>query len=310
MPHFIQLNSAEQGSKEWLEARKAGIGSSDAAAAIGVSKWKTPIQLWEEKTKGIIETENNWYMARGKALEPLIRQHYANETGEEVKNMHGVLCHPEHKWMLASLDGYTDSGKLLEIKTATTKHGWGEAGTDQIPGEYLVQVMHAMIVTGIDKADVVVSFGGGIPEKYVVHYDNDVATRIIEREKEFWRLVETQTEPAPMTIEEMQSRYRIIEENYIFATEVLSALYNNLLHWKKMEGVAQSEKVKAEDEIKKELLQSGASTLLSSDGEKLITWKEQKGRKTVDSKRLEKERPDIYEQYLKCGEPFRTFRVY
>ena len=34
---------------EWLEARKDGLGASDAAALLGLSPWKTNVQLWEEK---------------------------------------------------------------------------------------------------------------------------------------------------------------------------------------------------------------------------------------------------------------------
>ena len=35
---------------EWLEVRKRGIGSSDAAAAIGLSPYKSQLELWMEKT--------------------------------------------------------------------------------------------------------------------------------------------------------------------------------------------------------------------------------------------------------------------
>jgi putative phage-type endonuclease len=35
---------------EWLEVRKTGIGGSDAAAAVGLSPYKSPLELWLEKT--------------------------------------------------------------------------------------------------------------------------------------------------------------------------------------------------------------------------------------------------------------------
>lgn len=43
--------------KEWLKARQKGIGGSDAASVLGISPWKTNVQLWEEKT-GITEPED------------------------------------------------------------------------------------------------------------------------------------------------------------------------------------------------------------------------------------------------------------
>lgn len=35
---------------EWLEVRKHGIGSSDAAAALGLNPYKSQLELWMEKT--------------------------------------------------------------------------------------------------------------------------------------------------------------------------------------------------------------------------------------------------------------------
>jgi predicted phage-related endonuclease len=33
----------------WLEVRRQGIGGSDAAAAVGLSPYKSPLELWLEK---------------------------------------------------------------------------------------------------------------------------------------------------------------------------------------------------------------------------------------------------------------------
>ena len=36
--------------EKWLEYRRMGIGGSDVAALLGISKWKSPLELWLEKT--------------------------------------------------------------------------------------------------------------------------------------------------------------------------------------------------------------------------------------------------------------------
>ena len=36
--------------EEWLNIRKKGIGSSDAAAAVGLNPYKSQLELWMEKT--------------------------------------------------------------------------------------------------------------------------------------------------------------------------------------------------------------------------------------------------------------------
>ena len=62
--------------KEWLKARQKGIGGSDAASVLGISPWKTNVQLWEEKT-GIKEPEDiseKEVVRFGKESEAAIRQ--------------------------------------------------------------------------------------------------------------------------------------------------------------------------------------------------------------------------------------------
>jgi len=40
-----------------------------------------------------------------------------------------------------------------------------------------------------------------------------------------------------------------------------------------------------------------------------VTWKTQAGRTTIDSKRLKAERPDVWQQYSKQGNPIRVFKI-
>ena len=47
--------------EEWLALRKQGIGGSDAAAACGLSRWKSPLGLWLEKTE-ITVNRQDWML--------------------------------------------------------------------------------------------------------------------------------------------------------------------------------------------------------------------------------------------------------
>ena len=42
---------------EWLEWRKRGIGGSDASVVCGISRYKSPVELWLEKTDQIQSAE-------------------------------------------------------------------------------------------------------------------------------------------------------------------------------------------------------------------------------------------------------------
>ena len=43
---------------DWLKARKQGLGSSDAATALGLNPYQSPLALWLEKTQSGVVSEN------------------------------------------------------------------------------------------------------------------------------------------------------------------------------------------------------------------------------------------------------------
>lgn len=45
----VEKIKLKHNSPEWLAFRRKGIGASDAAAVLGLSKWTTNVELWEEK---------------------------------------------------------------------------------------------------------------------------------------------------------------------------------------------------------------------------------------------------------------------
>ena len=188
MVHLIPLSDAPQGSAEWLEARKKGVGTTDASAAIGLSPWKTPLELWEEKLGQGEEFKGNWFTSQGSAMEPVLRQHYADTFQVEVKNADCVLRHPEYDFVLASPDGFTED-RLTEFKTSASRKSWGDVGTDEIPKHYMIQVQQAMFVTGFEVCDVGVSFAGMEPVYYEVRSDAEIQDLILRDVMEFLSLI-------------------------------------------------------------------------------------------------------------------------
>lgn len=98
--------------EDWLAVRKGGIGSSDAAAAVGLSPYKSQLELWLEKTGRDAslpkidpqdeESPANW----GNVLEPIVAWHYSKRSSKRVRRINAVLQHPDPKlpWMLANID--------------------------------------------------------------------------------------------------------------------------------------------------------------------------------------------------------------
>ena len=89
---------------EWLKLRQMGIGGSDVAALLGLSKWRTPLDVYNSKIEEPEETDNA-SMEWGRRLEPVIREKYAEAVGMEVTIPPFMFQHPEHTFMIADVDG-------------------------------------------------------------------------------------------------------------------------------------------------------------------------------------------------------------
>lgn len=180
--------------------RHKGVGGSDAAPALGLSKRKTSRQLFHEKRgelePDVYDEEAIWW---GNALEPIVRQKYAEKSGNVVRLPEGTIWHSEHDFMCAHIDGYVDNTtpkRGYEGKTAFHSMGWGEEGTDQIPVEYLMQTQHYMAVTGLPVFDVACLIGRRFAF-YQVEADLELHEMMIEGERDFMRRVR-ENDPPPL----------------------------------------------------------------------------------------------------------------
>jgi putative phage-type endonuclease len=188
----------------WLAARRDGIGSSDAAAIIGVSPWKSSFQLYCEKLGLADESpEETEAMRWGRLLESPIAEQYVLETGRRLASPgpYTIRVAPGRPWQLATLDRViTEAGARvtpapLEIKTAgaAQRNDW----KDEPPLQYQVQVQHQLAVTGAPWASIVVLIGGQRLLWCDVERDERFIAVLLEQEEAFWRRVQRQEPPAP-----------------------------------------------------------------------------------------------------------------
>lgn len=203
--------------EDWLSMRGMGIGASEAAAAVGMSPWQSPIDLWKLKS-GVSEPKDlsgNAAVAQGVRMEPAIRDFYAATHPEYQLEYHpyDMIYQDDRPWLFATLDGeLTDeSGKhgILEIKTATPngKAGWDKWANGNMPEQYFCQCCHQLLATGYDFVRLfaaLYSMNGDITlREYEIEradIEEDMAW-LLEQETEFWRKVENGIMPAmPLTL--------------------------------------------------------------------------------------------------------------
>ena len=259
--------------QEWLDARRKGIGGSDAGAILGVNKYKTPLDVYLDKTGQSPDVEDNDAMYWGRALEDIVAYEYAKRTGKKVRRNNAILVHPEHKFMLANLDReIVGEPGILEIKTAARADDWGEPGSDEVPESYLAQVMHYMAVTGAQFADIAVLIAGRKFQTYTIQRDDQLIEHMIEVERDFWennvyRLVP----PDAKTMADLNNRWRVDSGAALVASVELHQKIKFLQALRDKEKEIQEERKELEFMIKEEMAEM--SEILDDQGNRLVTWK-------------------------------------
>lgn len=148
----------QQQTEEWLKFRSTRIGGSDAPIIMGDSPFMTPHQLWKQKRGLAPAFEGNFATRRGNRFEPVMRSLYELETGLELPPV--VLVHKRYNFLIASMDGYSESAKIgFETKVAG-KEVYQYACEDKVHPKYLAQVQHQLEVTGAKENHFVVGLAG------------------------------------------------------------------------------------------------------------------------------------------------------
>jgi putative phage-type endonuclease len=139
----------ESGRLAWLRYRKGGIGSSDAPVVMGVSPWKTQLELYHDKISEEIVEKTSFITEKGNRFEPKIRALY--ETTVNKSFPPALMQMAEFDFMRASLDGQSEDKKeIVEIKLVG-KADFMEAQGGTIPAKYYPQVQHQLMVSGAEK---------------------------------------------------------------------------------------------------------------------------------------------------------------
>lgn len=187
---------------EWREVRRQGIGASDAPAILGLSPWKSPIQLYADKL-GLAEDgqEETEAMRWGRRLEGVIIAAYAEDTKREAMPGDPLTVHrsDEFPFMQTTLDGWvTEPARtargVLEIKTTGffRAEDWAEGP----PLMYQVQVQHALAVVGARWGSIAVLVGGQrLLWADIERHDGFIA-RLIAQERAFWERLQAKDPPA------------------------------------------------------------------------------------------------------------------
>ncbi len=293
---------------EWLNIRKRGIGSSDAATAVGLNPYKSQLELWLEKTGrdgGLAKIDPHdessptyW----GNILEPIVASHYSQRTGHRVRRLNAVLQHPDPQldWMLANIDREVigaEDVQILECKTAGINGArlWKEG----VPEYVQLQVMHQLAVTGKQAADVAVLLGGQQLEIHRIERDERLIARLIELEQRFWQYVVNDTPPPADGSESADQALRCLYpqdngQQLDFSDDpLLSGTFEQLQQVREQLNALQQQ----ESQCKQQLQQAMGDASLARFTSGSISWKKSKDSSSLDLKQLLQDHPELQAPY-------------
>ena len=98
------ISTKDMTHEEWLQARKSGIGGSDAGAICGLNPYTSPLAVYQDKVSQAVEEKDNEAMRQGRDLEDYVARRFMEETGKKVRRANVIYKSTENPFMFANVD--------------------------------------------------------------------------------------------------------------------------------------------------------------------------------------------------------------
>lgn len=304
---------------QWLEKRRHGIGGSDAAAILGLSRYNDPLSVYLEKSGQVTNDEDEpgpespmWW---GHQLEDDIAKAFRIETGLWTCHPDGMYGNLERPWQYANLDRLVkpknglDPLGPLEIKTTGLWHA-DEWADGEVPAAALTQLQHQLAVTGLPRGWLACLIGGQQFVVREVERDDELIKKMCDVEMLFWRGVQRRIPPAPngsASAREAIARW-FPEENPCERVLLTLDECHLLDEYRECGRIIRNLETHRE-RYKQKIQVALGEAEFGYDGEReIVRWRKVTPRRW-DTKALEHDHPYLMDQYKKPGKPYRRFTV-
>lgn len=322
---IISHETKSMTKEEWVEARRGGIGGSDASSVLGFNPYKSSISVYLEKiqnnnlsidlekkdgisliNKNQFKEEVSYKMELGNKLEEFVAREFTLKTGKKVRNINGILKNDNYPFALANIDRAVVGEKaFLECKVTNSfsKKLWKK----EVPMHYQIQMTHYMAITGATHCYVAALIGNEDLVIHKIYRDEELISKVMDLEKRFWNeCVLGESLPNPDGSDDYSNMLQGIykdskkEELILFEKDDLMSRYDEVCELSKD---ISKEKKTIEQYIQSQMKDYEVAYL----GDRKITWKTQI-RNSLDSKKLKKEYPELVDRYMKTTTS-RVFRM-
>ena len=282
--------------EKFLVDRKKGIGGSDVASILGVSPFRTALEVYHDKTSPeLYLDEPTEDMQRGVRVEKYILQEYAERNEVQLNTNIPTIVDQECPFMRANIDAkVVGQNVVIEAKSTKAPISSWESG---IPEYYKAQVAYYAMLTDAEYVEVPVLFSGWKYACFTYWRDVEYEASIKEAVINFWHNhIVKNIPPKPTSPEELMAAYPMLEEKTIEAD-------NNIREKVYLLQEAQAQRKKLEDQEKqlKSQIQGfmGDAGLLDAGFCKLAL-KEIKATR-FNANAFKEKYTELYQQYLNAS---------
>ena len=318
----------------WLAIRSEGLGGSEIAAVVGMSKYESKLSLWDKKVNGTT-VETTEQMAAGHLFEEVIAKEFSARYGWPIQRLNYVFSHPEHSWTRCNVDYITQNPAtgnwgILEIKNPSeySRGDWesnlhldkdgkvippkGIYGN--IPPHYHAQGQFYAGCAGLSFVVTCGMIGGFTLCPVHRSFEKELFDELINEGEIFWNDHVLPKRRPPLQAHLKQSREALNKilgekapaEDAIEADDLLQELFTQHLYAKEAEKACKEQKERLASQIQEHLGEHSAATI---NGKKAAGWTKPRTTETVDKKTLKTKYPEIFEEIVttKTGNP--TFTI-
>jgi putative phage-type endonuclease len=133
-----------------IERRKY-LGASEVAAVLGLDRYKTPLDVYNEKTGFSAPFEGNKHTERGNRLEAIAAEYYTEQTGVQLRRYNGAFVSEKYPFIVGHVDRIVVGEKrLVEIKCPSVA-AFRRMQREGLPDSYQIQAQVYMHLGGFPK---------------------------------------------------------------------------------------------------------------------------------------------------------------
>ncbi|WP_129307954.1 lambda-exonuclease family protein [Streptomyces sp. L2] len=165
---------ADADRADWLTARRNGLGSSDIAAILGISRYGNALSVYHDKTGGLpLESDDSEPALWGRAFEETVAREWARRNRSFVRRV-GLVANIDRPWQMCTLDRrvldcpLADGAEKCAVEIKCRDKMKASLFRTGVADDVLVQTLWQADVCGYDHIHAAVLIGGNDYRQYVI----------------------------------------------------------------------------------------------------------------------------------------------